>query len=247
MRTARRAGDQDRSGAAAETQRLKTTMNSVQPWARISSACGHVPVQPIVFVVDNDAAVRESLQLLATLAGWRAEAFATAGSFLDRPPVPVPSCLVLDVSLPDANGLELQARLAMERPDLPVIFITEREDVSLTVRAMKAGALDFLTKPANHEMLTSAIREALERSRVSLEQDARLRDLRARQASLTPRERDVMPLVVAGRMNKQVGAELGITEFTVKVHRRGVMAKMKARSLPDLVKMSAALGLIADW
>lgn len=222
-------------------------MNSVQPWARISSACGHVPVQPIVYVVDDDVAMRESLQLLATRAGWRAEAFATAGSFLDRPPVPVPSCLVLDVSLPDANGLELQARLAMERPDLPVIFITEREDVSLTVRAMKAGALDFLMKPANHEILTSAIREALERSRASLEQEGRLRDLRARQASLTPRERDVMPLVVAGRMNKQVGAELGITEFTVKVHRRGVMAKMKARSLPDLVKMSAALGLIADW
>jgi FixJ family two-component response regulator len=247
MRTARRAGDRDRSGAAAETQGLKTTMNSVQPWARISSACGHVPVQPIVYVVDDDVAVRESLRLLATRAGWQVEAFATAGSFLDRPPVPVPSCLVLDVSLPDANGLELQARLAMERPDLPVIFITEREDVSLTVRAMKAGALDFLMKPANHEILTSAIREALERSRASLEQEARLRDLRARQASLTPRERDVMPLVVAGRMNKQVGAELGITEFTVKVHRRGVMAKMKARSLPDLVKMSAALGLIADW
>jgi len=222
-------------------------MTSVQPWARISSTCGHAPVQPVVYVVDDDAAVRESLQLLAIRAGWRAEVFATAGSFLDRPPEPVPSCLVLDVSLPDANGLDLQARLAMERSDLPVIFITEREDVSLTVRAMKAGALDFLTKPANHEMLTSAIRDALERSRASLEQAARLRDLRARQASLTPRERDVMPLVVAGRMNKQVGAELGITEFTVKVHRRGVMAKMKARSLPDLVIMSAALGLIASW
>jgi FixJ family two-component response regulator len=208
---------------------------------------GDQELSPIVYVVDDDAAVRESLQLLAARAGWRAEAFATATSFLDRPPVPVPSCLVLDVSLPDANGLDLQARLAMERPDLPVIFITERQDVPLTVRAMKAGALDFLTKPANHEMLTSAIRDALERSRASLEQEARLRDLRARQASLTPRERDVLPLVVAGRLNKQVGAELGITEFTVKVHRRGVMAKMKARSLPDLVIMSAALGLIAGW
>jgi FixJ family two-component response regulator len=225
--------------------RLEATINPVQPWARTASASVHPPVQPIVYVVDEDAAVRESLQLLATCAGWRVEAFATAKSFLDWPPEPVPSCLVLDVSLPDANGLDLQARLAMERSDLPVIFITEREDVSLTVRAMKAGALDFLTKPANHEMLTSAIRDALARSRTALEQEARLRDLRARQASLTPRERDVLPLVVAGRLNKQVGAELGITEFTVKVHRRGVMAKMKARSLPDLVNMSAALGLIA--
>jgi FixJ family two-component response regulator len=222
-------------------------VDSSQPLARTASASEHASVQPIVYVVDDDAAVRESLQLLAARAGWRAEAFATAASFLDRQPEPVPSCLVLDVLLPDANGLDLQARVAMERPDLPVIFIAEREDVSLTVRAMKAGALDFLTKPANHEMLTSAIRDALERSRASLDQEARLRDLRARQASLTPREREIMPLVVAGRLNKQVGAELGITEFTVKVHRRGVMAKMKARSLPDLVIMSAALGLIARW
>jgi FixJ family two-component response regulator len=214
---------------------------------RTAPRVGDQELAPIVYVVDDDAAVRESLQLLATGAGWRVEAFATAGAFLDWPPEPVPSCLVLDVSLPDADGLELQARLAMERSGLPVIFITEREDVSLTVRAMKAGALDFLPKPPNHEMLTGAIREALERSRAALEQEARLRDLRARQASLTPRERDVMPLVVAGRLNKQVGAELGITEFTVKVHRRGVMAKMKARSLPELVNMSAALGLIAPW
>jgi len=220
-------------------------MNSVQPLARTAPASGHAPGQPIVYVVDDDAAVCESLQLLATRAGWRAEAFATASSFLDRPSEPVPSCLVLDVSLPDANGLDLQARLAMERSDLPVIFITERKDVSLTVRAMKAGALDFLTKPANDEMLTSAIRDALERSRTTLEQEARLRDLRARQASLTPRERDVMPLVVAGRLNKRVGAELGISEITVKVHRRAVMTKMNACSLPDLVNMSAALGLIA--
>jgi FixJ family two-component response regulator len=204
-------------------------------------------LSPIVYVVDDDAAIRESLQLLATRAGWRAEAFASAGSFLDQPPVPVPSCLVLDVSLPDANGLDLQARLARERPDLPVIFITDREDIPLAVRAMKAGALDFLTKPANHEMLTSAICDALELSRAILEQEARLRDLRARQASLTSRERDVLPLVVAGRLNKQVGADLGITEYTVKVHRRGVMAKMKARSLPDLVIMSTVLGLITPW
>jgi FixJ family two-component response regulator len=244
---ASRASDQERPGAAAATQRLKTTVNSAQPSVRSGPTSDHAQAEPIVYVVDEDAAVRESLQLLATRAGWRVETFATAGSFLDRPPEPVPSCLVLDVSLPDANGLDIQARLAMERSDLPVIFITEREDVSLTVRAMKAGALDFLTKPANHEMLTSAIRDALARSRTALEQEARLRDLRARQASLTPRERDVMPLVVAGRLNKQVGAELGITEFTVKVHRRGVMAKMKARSLPDLVNMSAALGLIARW
>ena len=196
---------------------------------------------PIVFVVDDDVSVRESLELLIRSAGWKPETFASARAFLSRPKPDVPSCLVLDVSLPDLNGLDLQNRVAADRADMPIIFITGYGDVPMTVRAMKAGAVEFLTKPFDDEVLLTAIRNAIERSRAALDREAELRALRERQASLTPREREVMVLVVSGKLNKQVGAELGISEITVKAHRGHMMRKMKADSLPDLVTMAARL------
>ncbi len=203
------------------------------------------PPTPIVFVVDDDISVRESLELLIRSAGWQAETFASAQEFLDRPRALVPSCLVLDISLPGLNGLELQKRVAVERTDVPIIFITGHGDVPKTVQAMKAGAVEFLTKPFRDEVMLSAIRQALERSRLVLGHEAEMQALRDCYASLTPRERQVMTLVVTGLLNKQVGGELGISEITVKAHRGKVMQKMKADSLPDLVKMSARLGLAA--
>jgi FixJ family two-component response regulator len=197
---------------------------------------------PMVFVVDDDVSVRESLELLIRTAGWRSETFASAQDFLSRPRVDVPSCLVLDVTLPGLNGLELQQRLA-DRTDMPIIFITGYGDVPMTVRAMKAGAVEFLTKPFQDDVLLDAIRGAIERSRAALRLDAELRDLRSAYASLTTREREVMALVVAGLLNKQVGGQLGISEITVKAHRGQVMRKMKAESLPDLVTMAARLGI----
>ena len=199
--------------------------------------------RPIVFVVDDDISVRESLELLIGSAGWRPETCASAQEFLARPRALVPSCLVLDVSLPGLNGLDLQRRVAAERPDMPIIFITGHGDVPMTVRAMKAGAVEFLTKPLGDEVLLGAIRHAIERSRAALDREAELRALQDCYASLTPRERQVMALVVAGRLNKQVGGELGISEITVKAHRGKVMRKMKANSLADLVKMAAQLRL----
>jgi FixJ family two-component response regulator len=196
----------------------------------------------IVFVVDDDVSVRESLELLIESAGWRPETFASAQEFLSRPSSTVPSCLVLDVTLPGLNGLELQQRLA-DRIDMPIIFITGYGDIPMSVRAMKAGAIEFLTKPLNDGMLLNAIRDALERSRASLRQASEMQVLRDCYASLTAREREVMALVVSGLLNKQVGGELGITEVTVKAHRGQVMRKMKADSLPDLVTMAARLGL----
>ena len=195
----------------------------------------------IVFVVDDDISVRESLELLIRYAGWQPETFASAQEFLNRPRALVPSCLVLDVSLPGLNGLDLQKRVAAERTDMPIIFITGRGDVPMTVQAMKAGAVEFLTKPFNDDVLVSAIRAALERSRVALSQAAEIQVLRDRFASLSQRERQVMVLVVSGLLNKQVGGELGISEITVKAHRGKVMQKMKADSLADLVKMAARL------
>jgi len=197
----------------------------------------------IVFVVDDDISVRESLELLIRSAGWRSETFASAHEFLARPRVAMPSCLVLDVSLPDLNGLELQKRVADDRTDMPIIFITGHGDVPMTVQAMKAGAVEFLTKPFGDEVLLGAIRNALERSRLALDREAGIRMLRESYALLTPRERQVMALVVSGLLNKQVGGELGISEITVKAHRGQVMRKMKANSLPELVTMSARLGL----
>ena len=199
------------------------------------------PTKPIVFVVDDDISVRESLELLIASAGWQPEIFASAQEFLHRPRSPVPNCLVLDLSLPGLNGLELQRRIAAERTDMPIIFITGHGDVPSTVQAMKAGATEFLTKPFSEDALLSAIRQALERSRDALSSEAEMQSLRKRYDSLTLRERQVMVLVVSGLLNKQVGGELGISEITVKAHRGKVMQKMKADSLPALVKMAARL------
>ena len=196
---------------------------------------------PIVFVVDDDVSVRESLESLIRCEGWQPETFASAQEFLDYPRVLVPNCLVLDVSLPGLNGLDLQRLIAGERTDMPIIFITGHGDVPMTVQAMKAGAVEFLTKPFNDDVLLTAIRAALERSRVALSLEAEMRVLRDRYASLSQRERQVMALVVSGLLNKQVGGELGISEITVKAHRGKVMQKMKADSLADLVKMAARL------
>ena len=197
--------------------------------------------RPIVFVVDDDISIRESLQPLITRAGWRPELCASAQEFLALGQPTCPCCLVLDVGLPDLNGLELQKRVSGARACMPIIFITGYGDVPTSVEAMKAGAVEFLTKPLAIEVLLQAIRAALERSRSSLELQAVQRILRDRYESLSPREREVMELVVQGRMNKQVGAELGISEITVKAHRRNVMRKMQAKSLPDLVNIVARL------
>jgi FixJ family two-component response regulator len=198
---------------------------------------------PIVFVVDDDISVRESLESLIRFAGWQPQIFASAQEFLPRPLISVPSCLVLDVMLPDLNGLDLQKRLATDRVAMPIIFITGHGDVPMAVRAMKAGAVEFLNKPYSDEMLLSAIQQAIECSDAALLREAEMRSIRDRYASLSPRERQVMALVVRGLVNRQVGSELFITEITVKVHRGNVMRKMEADSLADLVNMAATLGL----
>jgi FixJ family two-component response regulator len=196
---------------------------------------------PIVFVVDSDASVRESLELLVHAAGWRAETFASARQFLARPRSFVPSCLILDVTLPDLNGLELQERIASERTDLPIIFLTDSADIEMTVRAMKRGALEFLTKPFDAEALLIGIQHALKRSEAALGRENQLQKLRTGYGLLTQREREVMTLVVSGLPNKRVGGELGISEITVKAHRGNVMRKMKANSLANLVNMAVRL------
>ena len=199
--------------------------------------------RPLVFVVDDDVSVRESLELLIRYEGWQAEIFASADEFLSRPRPVVPSCLVLDLSLPGLSGLDLQKRIASERTEMPIIFITGHGDVPSTVQAMKAGAAEFLTKPFTDDTLLNAIRQALERSRIALLQNVELQGLRDRYAALSPREQQVMALVVSGLLNKQVGSELGISEITVKAHRGRVMQKMKANSLADLVEMAGRLRL----
>ena len=191
-------------------------------------------VTSIVFIVDDDISVRESLESRIKVAGWHPETFASAQEFLSRPQPTVPCCLVLDVTLPDLDGLQLQQKVA-ERTDMPIIFITGHGDVPMSVKAMKAGAVEFLTKPFRDDVLLDAIRGAIERSRDARRLGSELRALRNCYESLTPREREVMALVVSGLLNKQVGGELGISEITVKAHRGQVMRKMNADSLPDLV------------
>jgi FixJ family two-component response regulator len=209
---------------------------------RSIEAVAMLEVTSIVFVVDDDVSVRESLELLIKTAGWRPETFASAQEFLSRPRSTVPCCLVLDVTLPGLSGLELQGQLA-ERTDMPIIFITGHADVPMTVQAMKAGAVEFLTKPFQDTVLLDAIRGAIERSRTARREESEMQVLRSCYASLTPREREVMALVVSGLLNKQVGGELGISEITVKAHRGQIMRKMKADSLPALVTMASRLGV----
>jgi FixJ family two-component response regulator len=196
-----------------------------------------------VFVVDDDVSVREALDLLIRTAGWQPETYASAEAFLARPRALLPSCLVLDVSLPDLNGLDVQKRIGAGRGDLPIIFITGYGDVPMTVRAMKAGAVEFLTKPFGDDVLLSAIANAIERSRAALRHNAEIQVVRGRYATLSHREREVMALVVSGLLNKQIAGELGISEITVKAHRGRVMRKMVAGSLADLVKLSERVGV----
>jgi FixJ family two-component response regulator len=217
-------------------------MNSASALRHESKSSPISPATPIVFVVDDDVSVRESLELLIRCAGWQPELFASAQEFLARPRVLAPSCLVLDVSLPGLNGLDLQKRIA-DRIDMPIIFITGHGDIPMSVQAMKAGAVEFLTKPFGDNVLLSAIQHAIERSHTALGREAEIRTLRGRYESLTLREREVMAWVVSGLLNKQVGGELGISEITVKAHRGQVMRKMKADSLADLVRMAARLRL----
>src|SRR5882672_3054907 len=198
---------------------------------------------PIVFVVDDDISVRESLGSLIRFAGWQPQTFASAQQFLSRPRLFVPSCLVLDITLPDLNGLDLQRRIAADRIDMPIIFITGHGDVPMAVRAMKAGAVEFLTKPYGDEVLLSAIQQAIECSHAALRREAEMRSIRVRYASLSRRERQVMALVVRGLLNRQVGCELGISEITVKAHRGSAMRKMNADSLADLLNIAARLHL----
>lgn len=204
-------------------------------------ACPHLLATPTVFVVDDDVSVRESLETLIRFEGWRPQMFASALDFLAHPRVLTPSCLILDISLPDLNGLDVQGRIAMDRMDMPIIFITGYGDVPMTVRAMKAGAIEFLTKPFDHDVMLAAIRQAIGRSQAALERQAELHLLQDCHASLSRREREVMDLVVTGLLNKQIAGELGISEITVKAHRGQVMRKMHARSLADLVTMATRL------
>jgi FixJ family two-component response regulator len=204
----------------------------------------HTPrlnLEATVFVVDDDVSVRESLELLIRQAGWCPELFASAQEFLEWPRIGAPRCLVLDVTLPDLNGLDLQKRIAVDQSQMPIIFITGYGDVPMSVRAMKAGAFEFLTKPFGDEVLLNAIEHAIEQSRAAIDHEAELLPLRETYLSLTPREREVMSRVVSGRLNKQIAGELGISVITVKAHRGQLMRKMRVASLADLVKVDARL------
>jgi len=198
---------------------------------------------PVVFVVDDDVSIRESLEALLQKAGWCVETFDSALKFLARPPVVVPNCLILDIALPGLNGLDLQKRMVVERPGMPIIFITGQGDIPMTVQAMKTGAIEFLTKPYKGDVLLQSIKSAVERSKALLGREEEAQILKARYADLTSRERDVMSLVVVGLLNKQVGSRLGISEITVKKHRGNAMRKMRAESLVELATMAKRLRL----
>ena len=197
----------------------------------------------IIAIVDDDPSAREGLSSLIRSAGWRAEAFASAQEFLAHPGAEVPSCLILDLQLPGLSGLDLQKRMAEAGLDIPIVFLTGHGNIPASVKAMKAGAVEFLTKPFDEQELLQAIEEAIERDRRSRQRRADLRELRDRYESLTAREQEVMQQVVSGLLNKQIAAELNITEFTVKIHRGHVMRKMRADSLADLVRMAESLGI----
>ena len=201
------------------------------------------PATPIVFIVDDDISVRESLELLIRSQSWQAETFESAKEFLERRRVIVPSCLVLDVSLPGLNGLDLQKRVAVERTEMPIIFIAGHGNVPMSVEAMKAGAVEFLTKPYREQELLEAIQRAIDQDGITRQRSAELHALQERYALLTPREREVFPRVTSGLLNKQIAAELGASEKTIKVHRGQVMQKMEAESLADLIRMAEKLGL----
>jgi FixJ family two-component response regulator len=203
----------------------------------------HSPV-PVIFVVDSDASVRASLELLICNAGWKTETFASASEFLAFPKTDIPCCLILDLALPDLNGLELQERVAAERPDIPIIFLTGNADIPTTVKAFKRGALEFLIKPLDPGVMLGAIRHAIKHSEVKLSREMEFHRLRADYESLSPREREVMAGVAAGLLNKQVGTELGISEITVKAHRGSVMRKMKADSFAHLVNIALRLRVV---
>jgi FixJ family two-component response regulator len=198
------------------------------------------PTVPTVFVVDDDISIRDSLALLIRTSGWQPETFASAREFLSRPRTPCPSCLVCDVSLPDLNGLDLQGLVA-DRVEMPIIFISGHGNIPMSVRAMKAGAIEFLTKPFDDGALLDAIGQAIDISDMALGETAKVNTLQHRYESVSPREREVMALVVAGKMNKNIAAELEISTITVKAHRRNVMRKMKADSLADLVRIAETL------
>jgi PAS domain S-box-containing protein len=234
----RRRGDHD---ATIATRREQNVGAPDRRHARMSAG-----IEPIVYVVDGDSPLRASLARMLQRCGWKVETFATARTFQEHAHPCVPGCVVLDVELPDLDGLALQARMAADCASLPIIFITSHGDVPTSVRAMKAGAFEFFTRPLSEDALLTAIRDAIAFSTSALEHGAAARALEARYASLTPRERDVMRGVMSGLLNKQVAAELGISEITVKAHRGRVMRKMQARSLVELVNLAATLGLASS-
>jgi len=228
--------------SAATAGILEGTVNIPSTFSQTLSAQPHFQAIPIVFFITGDIPEQESLKSLIACQGWQVETFDSVREFLGRPRPHVPSCLILARSLRDLKGLEEQKQIARERAEVPIIVISRYEDIPTTVEAMKAGAVDFLVRPLSHETLLAGIRETFERSRLALQRETDARNLRNCYALLSARERQVMALVVSGLLNKQVGAELGISEITVKAHRGQVMRKMNANSLPDLVRMAAKLG-----